>query len=77
MSEQALTPLPDSNAVASLAALPRKQDLAEFFQCSTRHIDRQVDAGKMPKPLRIGHVLRWRREDIEQWLADGCPAVAR
>ena len=27
----------------------------------------------MPRPLKLGGLRRWRREDIESWIAAGCP----
>ncbi len=41
--------------------------------CSRRHIYRLADAGKMPRPIRLGTLIRWRRADLEAWIAAGCP----
>lgn len=49
--------------------------LATTIGCSSRHILRMVDAGLMPKPIKLGRLTRWRRCEIEQWLANGCPEV--
>ncbi len=49
--------------------------LAQLGSFSTRHARRLADAGKMPAPIRFGGLVRWRRRDIEQWIADGCPPV--
>lgn len=48
------------------------KDLAESLNCSKRHIRRLTDAGRMPPPIRVGRLLRWRRDDIARWVADGC-----
>jgi predicted DNA-binding transcriptional regulator AlpA len=32
-------------------------------------------AGLMPAPLKIGALVRWRRTDLEAWLAGGCKPV--
>ncbi|TWT92176.1 helix-turn-helix transcriptional regulator [Neorhodopirellula pilleata] len=51
-------------------------DVAELYlNCSGRHVRRLVDAGRMPKPIRLGSLVRFLRSDIEQWLADGCPNI--
>lgn len=42
---------------------------------SPRHVFRLADAGKMPPPVRIGRLVRWRRSDIAAWIAAGCPPV--
>ncbi|MEX0885878.1 MAG: helix-turn-helix domain-containing protein [Phycisphaeraceae bacterium] len=45
--------------------------------CSPRHVYRLADAGKMPRPLKLGALVRWRRETLLNWIADGCPSVRR
>lgn len=45
--------------------------------CSTRHVRRLADAGKMPAPLKLGTLLRWRRDEILAWIATGCEPVRR
>ena len=42
---------------------------------SVRHIYRLADAGKMPRPLKLGALVRWRRAEIEEWIAGGCKPV--
>ena len=51
------------------------RQVAEMIGCSTRTVYRFSDAGKMPRPLKLGGAVRWRRSDIEQWIADGCRPV--
>lgn len=51
--------------------------VAGLLDCSERHIYRLSDGGRMPKPVRIGVLVRWRRTDIEAWLDAGCPSVRR
>ncbi|WP_390621881.1 helix-turn-helix transcriptional regulator [Crateriforma conspicua] len=50
-------------------------EVAEELNCSTRHVRRLYDAGRMPKPIRLGTLVRWPRGEIESWIADGCPNV--
>lgn len=49
--------------------------VATLCGCSTRHIRRLTDAGRMPAPVRLGSLIRWRRSDVEAWIADGCRPV--
>jgi excisionase family DNA binding protein len=58
--EPSAAPLLDVRAVAAL------------LDCSTRHVYRLADAGRMPAPLRLGALIRWRRQDLDAWLAAGC-----
>ncbi len=43
--------------------------------CSTRHVYRLADAGRMPRPVKLGALVRWRRAELADWLAAGCPPV--
>jgi excisionase family DNA binding protein len=43
--------------------------------CSARHVYRMVDAGRMPRPVKLGSLCRWRSAELMRWLADGCPSV--
>jgi excisionase family DNA binding protein len=51
------------------------KSLATKLDCSTRHIYRLADAGRMPRPLKLGALVRWRAGDIHEWLDAGCPSV--
>jgi excisionase family DNA binding protein len=49
--------------------------VAALLGCSPRHVYRLSDAGRMPPPVRIGALVRWRRSDIDAWLGEGCKPV--
>jgi len=51
------------------------QAVAEVLGCSSRHVYRLSDAGRMPAPVRLGSLVRWSRAAIDEWVAAGCPAV--
>jgi excisionase family DNA binding protein len=60
------------------AALPSLLDVravAQMLDCSTRHVYRLADAGHMPPPLKLGALVRWRRQTVEEWIAGGCKPV--
>ena len=40
---------------------------------STRTVLRMADSGQMPRPLKVASLIRWRRAELLQWLADGAP----
>jgi excisionase family DNA binding protein len=48
--------------------------VAKLLGCSSRHVRRLADAGKMPRPVNLGALVRWNRQEIEDWIAQGCPA---
>jgi len=51
------------------------QAVAEMLGCSTRHVYRLSDAGKMPAPVKLGSLVRWSAGAIREWVDQGCPAV--
>lgn len=56
------------------AAMLDVRGVAAMLNCATRTVHRLRDSGKMPPPVRIGSLIRWRRSDLEVWIADGCPS---
>ena len=62
------------------AALLDVSAVAALLNCSPQHARRLADAGKMPRPLKLGALLRWRRSTgdpmtgLQDWLAAGCPS---
>jgi predicted DNA-binding transcriptional regulator AlpA len=47
--------------------------LAQMLKCSTRHVRRLVDTGRIPRPIKLGALLRWIKADVDRWFIDGCP----
>ena len=56
------------------AAMLDVRAMAAMLSCSTRHVYRLADAGRMPPPVRLGALVRWPRRAVETWLAAGCPS---
>jgi predicted DNA-binding transcriptional regulator AlpA len=54
--------------------------VSELGVGSTRHIRRMADSGRMPAPVKLGALLRWRVETgdpmtgIRDWIQAGCPS---
>ena len=59
---------------ASPAALLDVRAVAAMLGCSPRHVRRMADSGAMPRPIHLGRLVRWRKADVDQWLANGCPS---
>ncbi len=70
MNETAVSPPLDSPAT-----LIDVGQVASLMRCSPRTVYRLSDAGRMPAPVRLGSLVRWRRGDVEAWIAGGCKAV--
>ena len=60
-------------ADAELSQLLTAKQLADLLQLSTRSIWRLKNAAKLPAPIEIGGSVRWKREEVRQWIAEGCP----
>ena len=61
-----------SNNVERTSLLTAKQ-LARYMNVSLRHVRRLDSAGKLPKPVRLGHSVRWPISEIEKFIEMGCP----
>ena len=48
------------------------RDLATILKVSQRSIWRLVASGQRVEPLRVGGSIRWRRDDIRDWIDSGC-----
>ncbi len=51
------------------------EEFAELMQISVRTLWRLRSAGQVPEPVRIGGTVRWNRERVLDWIADGCPPL--
>lgn len=49
------------------------EDIAEMFRCSRRTVRRLTNSARVPQPVKLGRLTRWRRGEIEEWIAHGCP----
>ncbi len=62
----------------SLAVPPAElldvKDVAALLNCGERTVYRQADAGRIPRPVKLGSLVRWRREELLDWLTAGCPS---
>jgi excisionase family DNA binding protein len=68
------TTQPDPEAPPALLDV---RAVAHLLNCSPRHVYRLSDAGRMPVPIRIGALVRWRRADVQHWIDGGCRPVRR
>lgn len=70
-----------SNAVSPAYQAPAMLDVravAGLLGCSPRHVVRLADTGRMPAPVKLGALVRWRAtgpDSIQDWLDRGCPMV--
>ncbi len=48
------------------------EKVAELLGISKRTLWRLLSSGKLPEPIRLGGIIRWNAEDIEEWVRNGC-----
>jgi excisionase family DNA binding protein len=63
--------------VAEPPVLLDVQAVAQLLGCSTRHVYRLADAGRMPASRRLGRLIRWSRLELLDWIGGGCRPVRR
>lgn len=59
------------------AAMLDVRAVAALCACSVRHVYRMADGGRMPRPVKLGALVRWRREELLDWIVAGCPPCRR
>ncbi len=62
------------NSAEAGPLLATAAEVAKMIRISPRTLWRLVSADQVPEPLRIGGAVRWRVDDIKQWIGAGCPA---
>lgn len=52
-------------------------EAAELAGVAKRSWWRYVSSGRAPQPVRLGGAVRWRRGELAEWIAAGCPCVRK
>ena len=60
-----------------LAGLLTVNEVAELLAVSPRTVYRLTDSGRMPAPVRLNALIRWRETDLHSWITEGCPAIRK
>lgn len=66
---------PPQNTQRNERLLLSAESVAAMLDLSVRQVWRKVSNGELVPPLRTGGSTRWRCEDLEAWVAAGCPRV--
>lgn len=69
------------NQIETQPLLLTARDVSKQLQVSVRTVWRLRSAGKLPKPVEVGGAVRWRNDEFQKWVAEGCrsssPAARR
>ncbi len=49
------------------------KEVGSLLGISVRQVWRLNSSGRLPRPIRLGGSVRWRREEIVAFLDAGCP----
>ena len=49
--------------------------VARLLRISLRTLWRWRSGKRIPLPIQSGNVVRWRRAEMLEWVADGCPGL--
>ena len=52
-------------------------EAAELLGVSRAHLYRMQRAGRFPAPVRLGGSVRWRVDELREWVEAGMPTRAR
>ena len=61
--------MPAATPIPQEAVLLTCKQVSVMVQLAERTIRALVSSGQFPRPVRIGRSRRWRRTDVEEWLA--------
>ena len=57
---------PDAGT-GEVAVMLTVHDVARMLRCSDRTVYRLTDSGRMPRPVRLGALIRWPKVILERW----------
>jgi prophage regulatory protein len=63
---------PDTTTSAEPLLIP-VEHVGAILNVSTRTVWRLLSTKRLPEPIRIGGSVRWRLDQVRQWIAAGCP----
>lgn len=52
------------------------RDVARRLGMSDRWVWKALASGRMIRPVRLGHAVRFDLEELDRWIDAGCPAQA-
>ncbi len=57
--------------------LLKAKAVADTCGLSVRQIWKLASSARLPRAVRIGRSVRWRADDIDRWIQQGCPSRDR
>jgi len=78
--EREIRPVRESTTTDDIATpivpeLLKSKEAAQLVNVGERTLWRWSRSGTAPAPIKIGGAVRYRRNELRAWIADGCPRV--
>jgi excisionase family DNA binding protein len=64
-----------SDELSTSALMTAEQVCAYLGGVSKRMVYRLSSSGRMPRKIKLGRLARWRRSDLDEWIAGGCKPI--
>lgn len=61
--------------IAQNSLLINANELGKLLGLGRTKVYEMKKSGQLPCPVKIGGSVRWRREEVEAWVAAGCPPL--
>ncbi len=62
---------------SDLARLIDVKEVARMLQVAVRTVWRLRSSHKIPEPVPVGGSVRWRYQELVEWINSGCPLPAK
>lgn len=49
------------------------RNVADVLRCSTMTVWRLSKKGQIPQPVKVGGMVRWKADSLQEWLSAQCP----
>jgi len=54
-----------------------KEEVADKFKMTVKWVEEAACSGKIPAPVSLDGHIRWREEEIDEWIQAGCPVIPK
>ena len=63
----------DNRSITEAPQMLTAETAGALLGMSAKALRRADQVGKVPAPMRIGRNVRWRRQELMEWMEAGCP----
>lgn len=67
--------MPVKYSLSDCSDVVTSRQFAARLQISIRTFRRWSSSGMLPPAIKVGAIVRWRRDVVDSWIAAGCPPI--